>query len=114
MATAEAAKMAEAAEMTEAAVMAGGAAIVEAEAVNIAAGADVSKIKTGRIPNPEMRPLTPTSISIQNPTKPRNAQTLGLGRLSLQALAWLWPHATPRASGMKRSTGWQTAVLPTI
>ena len=40
------------------------------------------------------------------------AQTLGLGRSSPQALARLWPHAAPRASGIKMGTGWQTAVSP--
>ena len=42
------------------------------------------------------------------------AQTLGLGCSSPQALARLWPHAAPYASGMEMSTGWQTAVLPKI
>ena len=32
--------------------------------------------------------------------------TLGLGCSSPQALARLWPHAAPCASGMKMSTGW--------
>ena len=35
-----------------------------------------------------------------------SAQTLGLGRSSPQALARLWLHAAPRASGMEMSTGW--------
>ena len=43
-----------------------------------------------------------------------SAQTLGQGRSSPQALARLWPHAAPRASGMKMSIEWQTAVLPRI
>ena len=36
-----------------------------------------------------------------------SAQILGLGCSSSQALARLWPHAAPPASGMKMSTGWQ-------
>ena len=49
----------------EAAEMAAeGAAIVEAGAVKIAAGAAVSKIKVARIPNPAIRPLAPTAISV--------------------------------------------------
>ena len=127
-ATAEAAKMA-----------AEGATIGQAEAVKIAAGAAVSKKQVARVPNPAIRPLAPTAISILDPIKPRNAQiarplqrrrslptpnrvlfwvvfaqTLGLGCLSPQALAQLWRHAAPRASGMKTSTGWQTVVLPKI
>ena len=43
-----------------------------------------------------------------------SAQTLELRRSSPQALARLRPHAASRASGMKISTGWQTAVLPKI
>ena len=62
-----------------------GAATVEAEAVKITSRAEVM-----------------------------SAQTLGLGRSSPQALARLWPHAAPCASGVKMSTGWQTAVLPKI
>ena len=53
VATAEAAEMA-----------AKGAAIVEAEAIKIAAGAAVSKIKVARIPNPAIRPLGPTAIYV--------------------------------------------------
>ena len=68
-ATAEAAEMAEAAEIVE------GAAIVEAEAVKLAAGAEVSKIKVARIPNPSIRSLAPIDIRGLNPAKPRNAQT---------------------------------------
>ena len=72
--------------MAEAAEMAAeGVATVEAEAVKIASGAEVM-----------------------------SAQTLGLGHSSPQALARLWPHAAPRASGMKMSTGWQTAMLTKI
>ena len=41
-----------------------GAAIVEAEAVKIAAGAAVSKIKVARIPNSAIRPLALTAISV--------------------------------------------------
>ena len=41
-----------------------GAAIVEAEAVKIAAGAAISKTKVARIPNPAIRPLAPTAISV--------------------------------------------------
>ena len=41
-----------------------------------------------------------------------SAPTVGMGYSSLQALARLWPHTAPRASGMKMSTGWQTAMLP--
>ena len=41
-----------------------------------------------------------------------SAPTLGPGCSSPQALARLWPHAAPRARGMKMSTGWQTAALP--
>ena len=58
-ATAEVAKMVEEAEMAVE-----GAAIVEAEAVKIAAGAAVSKIKVARIPNPAVRPFAPTIISV--------------------------------------------------
>ena len=50
--------------MAEAAEMADGAAIMEAEAVENAAGAAVSKRKVARIPNPATRPLTPTAISV--------------------------------------------------
>ena len=81
----------------------------------------------------------PNATSVQNSTEPRNAQTalplqrrrplptpnlayfwvvsaptLGPGCSSSQALTRLWPHATPRARGMKMSTGWQTAALPKI
>ena len=42
----------------------GVAAIVEAEAVKIARGATVSKIKIARIPNPAIRPLAPTATSV--------------------------------------------------
>ena len=42
----------------------GVAAIVEAEAVKIAAGATVSKTKVARIPNPAIRPLAPTATSV--------------------------------------------------
>ena len=52
VATAEAAKMVEEAEMP-----AEGAEIVEAEAVQIAGGAAVSKIKVARIPSPAITPL---------------------------------------------------------
>ena len=58
-ATTETVKMVEAAEMA-----AEGAGIVEAEAVKLAAGAVVSKQKTARIPNPAIRPLVPTAISV--------------------------------------------------
>ena len=58
-ATVEAAEMAEAAQMATK-----GVAIVEAEAVKIAAGAAVSKTKEVRIPNPAIRPLGPTAISV--------------------------------------------------
>ena len=58
-ATGEAAKIAEAAE-----IAAAGAAIVEAEAVKIAAGAAVSEGKVARIPNPAIRPLAPTAVSV--------------------------------------------------
>ena len=51
--------MAEEAQMT-----AKGAAIVAAEAIKIAAGAAVSKIKVARIPNPAIRPLGPTAIYV--------------------------------------------------
>ena len=52
------------AETAEAAEMATEeAAIVEAEAVKIAAEAAVSKIKVARISNPAIRPLAPTAIS---------------------------------------------------
>ena len=40
-----------------------GAAIVELEAVKIAAGMAEGKIKVARIPNPAIRPLAPTAIS---------------------------------------------------
>ena len=56
----------------------------------------------------------PTAISVLDLKKPSNAQTLSLGRSSPQALARLWPHAAPRASGIKMGTGWQTAVLPKL
>ena len=82
---AEAAETAEVAEMAEAAKEAEGAATVEAAAAKIAEGAKVM-----------------------------SAQSLGLGRSSPQALARLWPHAAPRSSSMKMSTGWQTAVVPNI
>ena len=59
------AETAETAEMTEATEMAAeGAAIVQAEELNIAAGAVVSKRKVARIPNPAIRPLAPTAISV--------------------------------------------------
>ena len=58
-ATAEAVEMAEEEEMA-----AEGVAIVEAEAVINTAGAGVSKIKVARIPNPAIRPLAPTAISV--------------------------------------------------
>ena len=48
----------------EAAELAEGAAIVEAEAVKIEAWAAVSKTKVVRIPNPAIRPLAPTVISV--------------------------------------------------
>ena len=54
-----------------------GAATVEAEAVKITLGAEVM-----------------------------SAQTLVLGRSSPQALARLWPHAAPCASGVETSAGW--------
>ena len=41
-----------------------GVAIVEAEAVKIAAGAAISKIKVARIPNPAIRSLALTAISV--------------------------------------------------
>ena len=63
--TAEVAKRAEAVERAEAAKMAAeGVAIVEAEAVKNAAGAAVSKRKVARIPNPAIRPLALTAISV--------------------------------------------------
>ena len=63
--TAEAAEMAEAAETAEEAELAvEWAAIVEAEAVKTAPGAAVSKIKVARIPDPAIRPLAPTAISV--------------------------------------------------
>ena len=63
--TAEVAKRAEAVERAEVAKMAAeGVAIVEAEAVKIAAGAAVSKRKVARIPNPAIRPLAMTAISV--------------------------------------------------
>ena len=40
-----------------------GAAIVEAEAVKIAAGAAATK-KSSKIPNTALRPLAPTAISV--------------------------------------------------
>ena len=134
-ATAEAAETAEVADMAETAKAAEWAAIVEAEAVKIAAGAAVSRRKVARIPNTAIKPLASTSTSVLNATKPRNAQnalplhgrrqlptlnmmdawvvsapTLGLSCSSPQALGRLWPHPAPRASGMKMSTGWQTVV----
>ena len=42
----------------------GGAAIVEVDAVNIAAGTAISKIKVAGIPNPAIRPLAPTAIPV--------------------------------------------------
>ena len=72
-----------------------GAAIVKAGAVKIAAGAAVSRRKVARTPNPAIRPLAPTAISVYDPTKPWNAQILGLGCSSPRALARLWPHARP-------------------
>ena len=74
-----------AATMEAAEMAAEGAATVEADAAKIEEGAEV---------------MSP--------------QISGLGHSSPQALAWLWLHAAPRASGMKMSTGWQTAVLPKI
>ena len=62
-ASAEAAETVEVAEMAEAAKAAEWAAIVEAEALKIAAGAVVSKRKLGRIPNPAIRSLAPTATS---------------------------------------------------
>ena len=41
-----------------------GAAIMEAEAVKIAVGAVVSKRKVARVPNPAIRPLGPTAVSV--------------------------------------------------
>ena len=59
------AAMVEAVEMAEAAQMATkGVAIVEAETVNIAAGAAVRKTKLLRLPNPAIRPLGPTAIYV--------------------------------------------------
>ena len=58
-ATAEAVKMVEAAEM-----VAGGAGIVEAEAVEISAGAAVSEKQVARIPYPAIRLLAPTAIFV--------------------------------------------------
>ena len=123
----------------EAAEMAEGAAIVEMGAVKIEAGVAVRKRKVARIPNLAIRPLALTAIYVSNPTKPRNAQTAPppqrrrplptpnmvdfgvvsaqtseLGCSSPQALTRPWPHAAPRASGMKMTTRWQTAVLPKI
>ena len=48
----------------EAAKIAEAAAIVEAEVVKSAAGAAASKIKVARVPNPAIRPLAPTAISV--------------------------------------------------
>ena len=62
--TAEAAETVEVAEMAEAAKAAEWAAIVEAEAVKIAAGGAVSRRKVARIPNPATRPLAPTASSV--------------------------------------------------
>ena len=78
-ATAEAEEMAEKADMAEKREMVvERAAIVEAEAVKIGAVAAISKIKVARIPNPAIRPLAPSTISVMDPIKPRNAQTMGL------------------------------------
>ena len=48
----------------EAEMAAEGAGTVEAEAVKFATEAAVSKIKVTRIPNPAIRPLTPTDNSV--------------------------------------------------
>ena len=51
--------------MAEKAQMAAeGAAFVNAEAVKIAAEAAVSKRKVAKIPNPAIRPLAPTALSV--------------------------------------------------
>ena len=54
------------------------------------------------------------AVKIPSGAEVMSAQTLGLGRSSSQTFARFWLHAAPRASGMKMSTGWQTAVLPKI
>ena len=69
-ATVETAKMTEAEEMA-----AEEAGIEEAQAVKFATGVAVSKTKVARIPNPVIKPLAPTAISIQDPNKPQKAQT---------------------------------------
>ena len=58
-ATAETAEMANGAE-----IAAEEAAVVKAETVKIAAGVVVNKRKVARIPNPAIRPLGPTTISV--------------------------------------------------
>ena len=50
--------------MAVAEMAAEGAAIVEAEAVKLAAGAAVSKIKVARIPSPAIRLLALTATSV--------------------------------------------------
>ena len=63
-ATMEAAETAEVAEMAEGAKAAEWAAIVEAEAVKLAAGQAVRRRKIARIPNPAIRLLAPTATSV--------------------------------------------------
>ena len=71
--------------------------------------------KASEFPNRSVSTTAPATPNVQHSGfLAGSAPTLGLGCSSLQALARLWPHAAPRASGMKMSTGWQTALLPKI
>ena len=137
-ATTEAAETAEA-EVAEAVKAAEWAAIVAAEAVINAAGAAVSKRKEARIESSDktscpdryfcLKPHKASECPNRSPPLQRrrtlptlnmavfgvvSAPTLGVVCSSPQALARLCPHAALRASGMKMSAGWQTAVLPII
>ena len=47
------------------------------------------------------RAATVEAAKIAERAEVMSAQTFRLGRSSPQALAWLWPHAAPRASGRR-------------
>ena len=64
--------------------------------------------KASEYPNRSASATAPATVNSQH------CGLLGLDCSSPQALARLWLHVAPRASGMKMSTGWQIAVLPKI